>query len=361
MPLDPKRVQAVFLSAVECDEPAARAALLDRKCATDPELRQRVEALLNALDRPVSLLDQPIVGPDGDAPSTRRDDSGHESAGAESPNDGFEQSNRTVGVIPAADFTRGVGTFSEKSTRAVPTISGYEILGELGRGGMGVVYRARQVRLNRLCALKMILGGAHASLEAATRFLGEAEAVARLQHANIVQIHHVGEVDGLPYFELEYVDGGSLDRRLDGTPWAARQAAELIESVARGVAEANRLSIIHRDLKPGNILLAADGTPKITDFGLAKSLASDSGLTPPTRSWAPPATCLPSRPRARPRRSGRLPTSTPWARSCTSCSPAVRRSGARLRLRSSIRSTTPSRCCRRGWSPACPATWRRSR
>ena len=89
-------------------------------------------------------------------------------------------------------------------TRAVPAISGYEILGELGRGGMGVVYRARQVRLNRPCALKMILGGAHASPEAATRFLAEAEAVARLQHPNIVQIHHIGEADGLPFFELEY-------------------------------------------------------------------------------------------------------------------------------------------------------------
>ena len=100
-----------------------------------------------------------------------------------------------------------------------------------------------------------------------------------LQHPNIVQIHHIGEADGLPFFELEYVDGGSLDRRLDGTPWPARRAAELIEALARGVAEAHRLGIVHRDLKPGNILLAADGTPKITDFGLAKSLATDSGLT----------------------------------------------------------------------------------
>ena len=144
---------------------------------------------------------------------------------------------------------------------------------------MGVVYRARQVLLNRPCVLKMILAGAHASAGGHRRFLAEAEAVARLQHPNIVQIHHIGEADGLPFFELEYVDGGSLDRRLDGTPWPARRAAELIEPLARGVAEAHRQGIIHRDLKPGNVLLAADGTPKITDFGLAKSLASDSGLT----------------------------------------------------------------------------------
>ena len=163
--------------------------------------------------------------------------------------------------------------------RPVPAVAGYQILGELGRGGMGVVYRARQILLNRPCALKMILGGAHADDEAAVRFLAEAAAVARLQHPNVVQIHHIGEADGLPFFELEYVEGGSLDRRLDGTPWPARRSAQLIEALARAVAEAHRVGIIHRDLKPSNILLATNGTPKITDFGLAKSLAMDMGLT----------------------------------------------------------------------------------
>jgi len=163
--------------------------------------------------------------------------------------------------------------------RSIPAIAGYQILGELGRGGMGIVYRARQVLLNRPCALKMILAGAHADDDAAVRFLSEAEAVARLQHPNVVQIHHIGEADGLPFFELEYLDGGSLDRRLDGTPWPARRSAQLVEALARAIAEAHRLGIIHRDLKPSNILLAADGTPKITDFGLAKSLATDMGLT----------------------------------------------------------------------------------
>ena len=161
----------------------------------------------------------------------------------------------------------------------MPTIDGYEVLGELGRGGMGVVYRARQIILNRPCVLKMILAGVHANAESFVRFLAEAEAVARLQHPNVVQIHHIGEADGLPFFELEYVDGGSLDRRLDGTPWKARRAAELIESLARGVSEAHRLGIVHRDLKPANILMTAQGLPKIADFGLAKSLTNDSGLT----------------------------------------------------------------------------------
>ena len=282
MPLDPQRVQAVFLSAVECDDPAARAAVLDRECSTDAELRQRVEALLSALDRPESLLDQPIVGPgsQGIVPLTGHGENGpdgHRGRVAGRRFRGGRPDDRAV--LPDCRLQGAGAAISEMTNRAVPAIAGYEILGELGRGGMGVVYRARQVRLNRPCVLKMILAGAHASAEATVRFLAEAEAVARLQHPNIVQIHHIGEADGLPYFELEYVPGGQPGRRLDGTPWPARRAAELVEPLARGVAEAHRLGIVHRDLKPANILLAADGTPKLTDFGLAKSLASDSGLT----------------------------------------------------------------------------------
>ena len=104
-------------------------------------------------------------------------------------------------------------------------LPGYEILGELGRGGMGVVYKARQTRLNRTVALKMILAGDHAGAEAAARFLAEAEAVAKLQHPNIVQIFHIAEHDGYPYFEMEFVGGGSLADRLDGIPRPPREAA----------------------------------------------------------------------------------------------------------------------------------------
>src|SRR5262249_1730158 len=96
---------------------------------------------------------------------------------------------------------------------------------------------------------------------------------------HIVQIHHIGEADGLPFFELEYLPGGSLDKQLDGTPWPPRRVAHLVEQLARGIAEAHRLGILHPDLKPANVLLAADGTPKSSDFGLAKSLDSESGLT----------------------------------------------------------------------------------
>jgi hypothetical protein len=151
------------------------------------------------------------------------------------------------------DATPAEQTPSPPADRPAPTIAGYEIEGELGRGAMGVVYLARQVRLNRPCALKVILAGAHADPVAAVRFLGEAEAVARLQHPGIVQIHAIGEADGLPFLELEYVPGGSLDRTLNGTPWPARRAATLVEALTQAVVEAHRLGIVHRDLKPGNI------------------------------------------------------------------------------------------------------------
>jgi WD40 repeat protein/tRNA A-37 threonylcarbamoyl transferase component Bud32 len=159
---------------------------------------------------------------------------------------------------------------------ALPDLAGYEVLGLLGEGGMGVVYKARHLKLNRLVALKMIAGS---PLKIIARFRIEAEAVARLQHPNIVQIFEVGDQDGRPYLALEFVEGGALEHRLAGTPQPPRQVPELIRTLALAVDYAHRRGIVHRDLKPSNILIAADGAPKITDFGVAKRLEADDQRT----------------------------------------------------------------------------------
>jgi serine/threonine protein kinase len=204
---------------------------------------------------------------------------------------------------------------------AMPAVTGYELLGEVGRGGMGVVYKARQIALHRLVALKMHRASAHATESELARFRAEAEAVARLQHPNIVQIFEVGQHDGLPYFSLEFCDGGSLAARVHGRPLPPREAAALVETLARAVHAAHERGIVHRDLKPANILLARTGpgapdqtdaarevspagaleryTLKITDFGVAKQFRgapeadgpaglTESGLVVGTPSYMAP-------------------------------------------------------------------------
>jgi serine/threonine-protein kinase len=152
----------------------------------------------------------------------------------------------------------------------LPAVPGYELRGVLGRGGMGVVYKARHVRLNRLVALKMILAGAHASPQQLARFQVEAEAVAGLQHPNVVQLYEVGEHDGCPYLAMEFVEGGSLHERLVKNPPPAAEIAEIVAALADAVRCAHAHGVVHRDLKPANILLTGAGVPKVTDFGLAK-------------------------------------------------------------------------------------------
>ena len=177
----------------------------------------------------------------------------------------------------------------------LPAVPGYELLGVLGRGGMGVVYQARQLQPPRPVALKMIREGPQAAEDLA-RFLREAEAVARLRHPHIVPVHEVGRHRDQPYFTLELVEGGSLAARINGTPQPAAASARLVELLARAVHFAHQHGIVHRDLKPGNVLLAPSDRPeavalggesgpaerfepKVTDFGLAKRLEGGPGLT----------------------------------------------------------------------------------
>jgi WD40 repeat protein/predicted Ser/Thr protein kinase len=165
------------------------------------------------------------------------------------------------------------------AAEAGPVLPGYEVVRELGRGGMGVVYLAWQTGLARLVALKMILASEYSRPRDLARFRSEAEAVARLEHPNLVKIHEVGEHQGRPYFSMEYLDGGSLSDRLRGTPWAPRRAAELAETLARAAHAAHDRGVVHRDLTPSNVLFTAAGQPRIVDFGLAKLVVGGAGHT----------------------------------------------------------------------------------
>ncbi len=264
-----QRVEELFHEAVEVD-PGRRAAFLDTKCGGDGALRAAVQELLDhdARNDAATFLASPVARPtDGDGLAVARP-------------------GWNVGDAPP------------------PAFPGYEILGEVGRGGMGVVYRARQTGLNRLVALKMLLPGAPGGLERLVRFRTEAEVLARLNHPNIVPIYDIGECEGRPYFTMEYVPGRDLARFLDGRPQDAAASARLVETLARAVDAAHRCGVIHRDLKPANVLLHKDEggrmkdvseatspssssfilhpssfIPKITDFGLAKDMTTSAGLT----------------------------------------------------------------------------------
>jgi tetratricopeptide (TPR) repeat protein len=175
-------------------------------------------------------------------------------------------------AVRAEDTSSGPGA-AEPTDLAEPApqqLAGYEVLSELGRGGMSVVYLARQVHPDRLVALKMILSGEHAHPERRARFRAEADAIARLAHPHIVQIHEIGEHDGLPFLSLEHLPGGSLARKLAGAPLPATQAAVLVEKLARAVHYAHEHGVVHRDLKPGNVLFDSHGEPRVCDFGLAR-------------------------------------------------------------------------------------------
>lgn len=236
MNANPEKVKAVFDAARGLVIGAERSACIERLSGQDASVRVEVESLLSALERCGEFMKPPVQSPI----ST--------SAGA-------GQSHR---------------------------FDDYELLEEIGRGGMGVVYRARQVSLNRVVALKMILTGRLASTADVKRFLSEARAAAGLSHPNIVGIHEVGEYNGHHYYTMRFVDGSSLAHLVESGQWRAgngMEAARLLAGIARGVQCAHESGILHRDLNPRNILIPAGGEPCVTDFGLAKRLTGDAGLT----------------------------------------------------------------------------------
>jgi eukaryotic-like serine/threonine-protein kinase len=281
------RVEQLFHAAAALG-PVERSTFLATQCGGDTKLRAAVESLLAhdaTIERTADVFVSPVLR--------------------------TEKADTLSGLIIAP---------------APSAIAGYEILGELGRGGMGVVYKARQISLNRLVALKMLLSGGLATAEQLERFRIEAEALARLQHPNIVQIYEIAEHDGHPYFAMEYVNGPSLAHTMTGVPWPARAAAQLIEVLARAIFAVHQCGIVHRDLKPANVLLRQGDTekgrhgegeaerlslspclplslssgitvPKITDFGLAKDQTSQRQLTETGQAMGTPCYMAPEQAR----------------------------------------------------------------
>jgi WD40 repeat protein/serine/threonine protein kinase len=245
--------------------------------ATHPKLAAKVEAILGLLhgeaatrdepDQELSLADWhqrfPHLCERLERLFNRREDSSQELSTL--------HDDKLAGGRPGGSLA-----FSDARGRQ---IGAYQIIDEIGRGGMGVVYKARQTTLCRIVALKMILSGEHAGARERTRLRIEAEAAAQLFHPNVVQIFEIGEHDGLPFLALEYVGGGSLARVLGGRPQAFRWSSHLIETLARAIHIAHQKGIVHRDLNPSNILLTPDGVPKISDFGLAKFIRAQSGVS----------------------------------------------------------------------------------
>ena len=182
------------------------------------------------------------------------------------------------GCVAAVAFGPEPNSPTTRRQMPLPDFEGYQVLEEIGRGGMGVVFKARQAKLDRIVALKTILAGRLASAGEVERLRAEAQAAAHLQHPNIVAIHEIGELDGLPYFSMDYVEGRSLAQLVHDGPLTPTRAATYVKTLAEAIAYAHEQGILHRDLKPSNVLIDKFDEPRVTDFGLAKRLLSESQL-----------------------------------------------------------------------------------
>ena len=258
-------------------------------------------------------------------------------------------------VLPAAP--KAAPTTAAK---AWPSVPGYEILEEVGRGGMAVVYKARQIALDRIVALKTILPSSAGAEEERTRFLRKARVMALLQHPNVIQIHEIGYSGDRPFLAMEFMGGGSLAASLAGKPMSPQQAAALVAVLADAVQRAHQQGVIHRDLKPGNILLSAEGTAKIGDFGLAKWFALPNSSAQQTQVMGTPSYMAPEQAFGELPRWDRRWTCTRWGRSSTNCSPGGPPSSATTPWTRCTWSIPRNRFPRAAGSPRCRATWKPS-
>jgi serine/threonine protein kinase/WD40 repeat protein len=300
MSVDANRVQAAFLAALEAADPAQQAAILDRECAYDPELRRRVEALLRAHRDPASILERPAVGPVLDDPGPSI------TAGRFSSAPGWEGDATAIADTSSfagrdrsdpAEMLSRLG-FLEPPTRpeSLGRIGHYEVLEVLGRGGFGIVLRAFDEVLQRVVAVKVLAPEIAATSPARKRFLREARSSAAVRHENVVQVYAVEE-QPLPYLVMEFVPGETLQQLLDRTgPLDVPEILRVGRQVGEGLAAAHDNGLIHRDVKPANILIQGGGgarrQAKLTDFGLARAAddasISQSGLVAGTPLYMAP-------------------------------------------------------------------------
>ena len=258
------------------------------------------------------------------------------------------------------DSERTLPPGAEQPEKIRPKVAGYEILGVLGEGGMGIVFKAKQARLNRLVALKMIRAGAGARPQDLARFEAEAQAVAAIEHPNIVRIFEIGEHGGMPFCSLEYLSGGSLAKLIGSKPQPPADAARIVSTLASAMDVAHKRGIIHRDLKPANVLLSSDGTLKVTDFGLVKRLEDDSSQTRTGAILGTPSYMSPEQANGLTHQIGPAVDQYALGAILYELLTGARRSRARGCSRHSIRSGTKSLFPRRSFSPRFPATWKLS-